>query len=109
MLNNLIIMGLDGIIGSGMAGAEADTGKTQEELFDLLQKAHDRMNAAGREALTDFGFDFKSEGDVWTGTGAGLLSLLYLLHAKSTVAHFEQYPPEVIDLNPGTTTPDAIN
>lgn len=87
MLHQLTLMGLDTVIGGGMAGASEDTGKSEAELHDLLSTVHQTMNKAGREALEALGFTFVDEGGVWTGTGAGLLSLLYLLHAKSTLAH----------------------
>lgn len=90
MLHQLVIMGLEGIIGGGLAGATEDTGKSEQELLDILEGVHERMNAAGREAIEQAGFEFQSEGDVWTGVGAGLLSLLYLLHTKSTVAHIAE-------------------
>ena len=100
-MDQMVIMGLDGIIASGMAGAVEETGKSEDELFDLMQTVHTQMNAAGKDMIEALGFEVvvSGDGDSWSGLGAGLMSLLYLMHAKATVEHIISMRPDPEPIN----------
>ena len=84
MLDMMAIMALTSYAQSGIEGACEELGKSKDELFEDLTKVHESMNEAGRAKLVELDYEFTEGGEgTWTGAGAGMLSLLYLMHAKT--------------------------
>ena len=103
MLLQFGIMALDGVISSSTEAAAKEIGMSEEDLFNMLQEGHTVVNESGKAELESRGYAFTDgegvEDTMWTGVGAGLLTLVYLYHTKATLQHMEkeEEPPGPIN------------